>query len=539
MNSRRIVFDWQVGVVLAAAVLGWWWTYNRQLATLELALLFTGAIIYLIVANLPDPMRLFGQTRSVLSGFLAGLPAVLALFFCLTNDWSLWIGKVSALEPVLRILAAWPLSQANLGVNPNVIGGTIAALLPVQIFALRHSRRWVAALLIGLSLLALLLSQTRGAWLMLALVTGMWLLWRFLTRRFAVLWRARLTWAIIVLVCGVICATMLFITPLGTWLLGLGGDRQQIWRNSVDLVGDYPVTGLGLGGFEMAYSSYALLVHVGHTEHAHNLWLDVWLNLGLLGVVALAGLIVNAVWPRPESSPWRMPALMMLGILLLHTMVDDPVFGYGGAGIPMLFIPLGLLVRSGTNADTQRAHSRARWQPAFAVWGVALIGMMGSLILPQGRAMLEVNIGALQQTQQELQAYRWPDIPIQDVLRRPDSALTETVAHYHQALALDAANAAAHRRLAQIELAREQYQSACNDLAAAYAANPSQRATRQLLGECAALTGQVDRAVELWRTIDLSEGQLLARQWWYESYLARPNQAMLFKQATTALNSGM
>lgn len=536
MNSRHIVFDWQIGVIVVAAVLGWLWTYNRQLATTELALILSGVIAYFVMANLPDSLRLRGQTRSIIAGFLALLPAAIVAYFFLTNDWSRWMGKVSVLDSALRALAAWPLSQAGLGLNPNVIGGIIAALLPLQVFALRHSRRWVAAILIGLSLIALLLSQTRGAWVMLALVTGMWLLWRFLTCRFSVLWHARLSWAIIVLVCGVICATVLFITPLGSWLLGLGGDRQQIWRNSVDLVGDYPVTGLGLGGFEMAYSSYSLLVHVGHTVHAHNLWLDVWLNLGLLGVVALAGLIVNAVWPRPESSQWRMPALMALGVLLLHTLVDDPLFGYGGAGIPILFIPLGLLFRSEPDAATHSARSRLRWQPAFAVWGVALVGTVGGLILPQGRAMLEVNIGALQQTQQELQAYRWPDIPIQDVLRRPDSALTETVAHYRLALNLDATNAAAHRRLGQIELAREQYESACQHLAAAYAVNPSQRATRQMLGECAALDGQIDQAVELWRTIDLSQGQLMARQWWYESYLAMPDEAVRLRQAAIALN---
>jgi tetratricopeptide (TPR) repeat protein len=222
---------------------------------------------------------------------------------------------------------------------------------------------------------------------------------------------------------------------------------------------------------------------------------------------------------------------MALGVLLLHTLVDDSI---GGAGIPVLFIPLGLLIRLDLAASAEAAPRRSRWQPAFAVWGAAIIGLIIGLVMPQGRAMLEVNLGALQQTQQELQDYRWPDVPLQDVMRRPESALTEVVQHYHRALQLDANNAAAHRRLGQIELARDQYESACQHLADAYAANPNQRATRQLLGECAALNGQIDRAVELWRPIDLDQQQLRIRQWWYEEYLQQPERATALKRAIVA-----
>jgi lipopolysaccharide biosynthesis regulator YciM len=226
---------------------------------------------------------------------------------------------------------------------------------------------------------------------------------------------------------------------------------------------------------------------------------------------------------------------MALGILLLHTLVDDSIFGYGGAGIPALFIPLGLLIRSGPADPAETAARRLRWQPAFVVWGVAIVGLIIGLILPQGRAVLEVNLGALQQTQQELLGYHWPDVPLQDVLRRPESALSEAVPHYQQALQLDANNAAAHRHLGQIELAREQYESACQHLTAAYATNPNQRATRQLLGECAALSGEIDRAVELWRPIDLSQQQLRIRQWWYEEYLRQPDRAAALQRALAAL----
>jgi O-antigen ligase len=533
MIRRRFHFDWQIWLLLIAAILSAAIAYNTRLAMFQLSLILLGLAVYLVMANVPDPFqRRQAAPRSVLSGILGLLPALIAVYFLLTNDWSRWIGKLSIFDPALRVLAAWPLSSIGLGVNPNVIGGVIAALLPLQVYALRRSRRWIASILIGLSGVALVLSQTRGAWLALALVTGMWLLWRFITARQSQLRRARWLWLSIVAVVGIVGAALLIVTPLGSWLLGLGGDREQIWRNSLDLAGDYPLTGLGLGDFEMTYSTYALLVHVGHTLHAHNLWLDVWLNLGLLGLLALAGLVVNAMWPKVSPSPWRMAALMTLGVLLLHTLVDDSLFGYGGAAIPIIFIPLGLLARSGT--VPAQAHSR--FQPAWAIWGVAASGLIIGLVIPPGWALLEANLGTLAQTQAELSVYRWPEIEIQDVLRQAGQIdLSAAKTHYQAALQLDVANAAANRRLGQIELAQGQYDSACQRIALAWAAAPQQRATRQLLGECYAFMGDAPRALELWQTVDNQQRQFETRIWWYDSYLGDSQRAGALSQVLQAL----
>jgi hypothetical protein len=323
---------------------------------------------------------------------------------------------------------------------------------------------------------------------------------------------------------------LMVATPIGLTLLDASGDRPNIWRNSLDLASDYPVTGFGLGDFEMTYSTYALLVHVGHTAHAHNLWLDIWLEQGLLGLVAWAGLMLNAIWPKP-ASPWRMAALAALGVMLLHTLADDPFYGYGGAAIPMMFIPLGLLARPHETAP------RPRLQPASIAWvlvgGAAIIAG----ISPGGRARIESDLGALSQTRHELAIYRWPDMPMQDILRRSGGVdLSEALAHYHAALVLDPSDPSANRRLGQIELSQGNYVDACAHLQTAYRAAPQQRATRQLLGECAALNGDRDQAMQLWQSIDVSESQLDIRQWWYSDYLADHDRAAKLRQAINALN---
>jgi predicted Zn-dependent protease len=121
-------------------------------------------------------------------------------------------------------------------------------------------------------------------------------------------------------------------------------------------------------------------------------------------------------------------------------------------------------------------------------------------------------------------------------LRRPGLAdLSAAEAHYHAALALDPTNATANRRLGQIELARGQFDAACTHLAAAYQAIPQQRATRQMLGECNAISGRPEEAAKLWKTVDVGQSQLNIRKWWYDEYLQDHGRAAQFQVAMNVL----
>ena len=516
-RASRFTTDWQIIPFALSAVVGILIAYNQPTATVRFMLIMIGVLLYLMCANAADT-----PTRSILRALLIVLPVSLTLYFVLTNDWAKSSSKLPLLSALPALIGGLP------QFNPNVVGGTLAMLLPLQWKALEHKSRALKLGLIAPTVIGLALSLTRGAWLALILVSGLWFAWRVLNQRATNQRTARLTWLAGVLIVAVIGGVVLFATPLGDRLLGLGGDRTHIWRNSADLAGDYAFTGFGLGSFEMAYSTYALLTHVGHTIHAHNLWLNVWLEQGVLGLVALLGLVVNALWARADQSGWRMAALASLGIILIHTLFDDPFYGYGGPLLPLLFVPLGILNR-------RAAGSPARAQPALAVWALALSGVVITLVLPAGRALLETNLGAIDQTRAELSVYHWPEVELQDVLRETGGVeLGTAIGHYQAALALDAASAAANRRLGQIELARGQFDAACKHVQQAYA-SAAQRATSQLLGECYAVRGEIDRAVAVWRTIDLGQGQLYAREWWYGTHLAAPDRAQALKQAAAML----
>lgn len=547
----RLALDWPFWLFLLSVAWGWWIAYDRAAAGTKFWLILGGLAPYVVCVLAPERIRVNGRDAvSPLRVVLSVLPTVVAVCFLLTNDWARWIGKLPWLDPAMRWFSSWQFKGGS-ALNPNVAGGVIAAFLPLQVAALRaESRRhiWMGAFLMGVSAVGLLMTATRGAWLSLAVVAGGWGLWKLsgrLVRGHANLLRARraadrqrwirvVIWTSVLAIGGLMCVLTLALSPWSARLLAfVEADRLGIWRNSLDLASDYPFTGLGLGNFEMAYASYVLLTHVGHTFHAHNLFLDVWREQGIVGLLAFGWLVGKAVWPNRLVSTWRLAALAALGVILLHGLMDDAFYGYGGQGVLLLFVPLAILNRSGV-AVTDSSPTPSVFRPAPVLSAVAILAL-AVVCFPNLRAVLQANLGTLIQTRAELAVYRWPDWPIQDALRRsPEIKLDSAIAHYQAALALDPTNVIANRRLGQIELSRGQYESAQRHLEAAYAAAPGQRATRQLLGECYAIAGEVERAAALWRTVDVSQGQLGIRQWWHE-HLGEQEHALWVAQAAAAV----
>ena len=335
--------------------------------------------------------------------------------------------------------------------------------------------------------------------------------------------------------------------------------RADLLRNSLDLAWDTAFTGIGLGGFQMAFSSYILLLHVGHTVHSHNLFVNVWLEQGLLGLVALVWLLGAAVvaWRRVrqlgdrQGKAWAAAALAAIAVIVVHGMVDDAF--YGSRAVLLLFVPFGLLTRAQGDAVwaayepptlTQVLMSRNGFIAAAVLAFALLIGLT-----PPVRSQFQANLGALSQTQAELSVYEWPTWPIQDALRRAQANggaanepgattngtgtaidLGPATGHYQAALAIDPYNEVASRRLGQIELSRGNYPAAGELLTTAYYNDYTNRAARQLYGEWLAIEGRTEEARRVWRTVDVSAGQLDGRVWWYEN-IGEPDKAEAVRAA--------
>jgi O-antigen ligase len=530
MSLHRTTFDWPLLLFFFSALWGVGIAYDTTSAGLKFSFICGGLALYYFLSLIHSRVTWRDVEAPVLRIVVGGAPTLIAVYFLLTNDWTHSVEKVAWLEPLRAWLAERQWNAPLPRLHPNLVGGVLALSVPLQAAALvKHPNRkgfispWsllggLEIFLLFVSLVGLLLSGLRGAWLALAAAVGVWLWWRVCERLGG--WRGRrLTMG--VWLGGLALATLLLVsTAWSAPLLGLRPDRLFVWRNSWDLAWDYFFTGLGLGNFTMAYSSYALLVHVPHTTHAHNLFLDIWLEQGLLGLCAFVWLLVVAFVPK-RSQPnhttrWRTAALMATVVIALHGLVDDSYYGYEGVGALALFVPFALLSRRGEHS--QVSLPQLNQKISLALWGMLALGIVMTLVLPATRAAYEANLGALSQTRAELSIYQWPQWPLQDALRRSTNInLTASIEHYRAALALDPTNVTANRRLGQIELSLGAYDEARHHLEAAHRAAPQQQATQQLFGESLALTGDVARAAALWRAIPLEQDQLAIRHGWYSS----------------------
>jgi O-antigen ligase len=124
-------------------------------------------------------------------------------------------------------------------------------------------------------------------------------------------------------------ATVLrFGEALGGGIEGEG--RFTLWRESWRLFRAYPLTGTGLGTYAHALSPFRSWMPMNAVEFAHNDYLQILDELGLIGfalAVTLAACIVrrsSALWLRAESRcPWL--GLGLLGAFAaagLHSMVE-------------------------------------------------------------------------------------------------------------------------------------------------------------------------------------------------------------------------
>jgi O-antigen ligase len=63
--------------------------------------------------------------------------------------------------------------------------------------------------------------------------------------------------------------------------------RLSIWRDGLRLIQDYPVTGSGLGTFGIAFRRFQTTMVNAHVDHAHNDYLELTADTGLVGVALL------------------------------------------------------------------------------------------------------------------------------------------------------------------------------------------------------------------------------------------------------------
>jgi O-antigen ligase len=180
----------------------------------------------------------------------------------------------------------------------------LAAMVFFVLAATARSHRWLPWVGCAVALVLVLISESKGALVLLLMFVPLWPLYKAL--------RWRYTAAVPFLIAAVLLgsgALILLLINAETVLTALGKDptltgRTAVWLAAWDMIQERPLLGYGFGAFwrgDEGPSALILLVTGAEYSNAHNAILTVWLDLGLLGVSVF---VLGLFWAFVRAVTW-------------------------------------------------------------------------------------------------------------------------------------------------------------------------------------------------------------------------------------------
>jgi len=348
--SLRTPADWPIFILILVLPMASWVTRLPGITQTQVLRLLSGIAIYYAVVN-------WGHTKDRLAAIITAIIAagtLLALSSPFSVQWT--TSKITIIPTYLYEKFIILVADT---VHPNVIAGSLVIILPISLSILLFN--WQRANLVQrlFNLIAsmimvsiLVLSQSRGSLMALAVI----ILFLFVIR-----WQRG--WIMISFAGfgALILVSFIGFTPLIDFILGgqnIGGvdGRLEIFSRALFMIQDFPYTGIGMGSFTSVADTFYPFLHAspGSIYHAHNLFLQVGLDLGIPGLIAWLATVIIII-----STSWN---LFRVGRSLDNTWLASI-----GAGL--LCSQIALITHGLTDAVT---WGMVRSAPiVWAIWGFA------------------------------------------------------------------------------------------------------------------------------------------------------------------------
>lgn len=308
ISAKLLLLKYPLGLFLSAVFLGVFFARNRMIGLEELYKYVTGLSLFAIAVSLDEKQRKYMVSTIVFSGLIISLLAIYQYLFGFRH-LSDYMAAHKIADPFIvdyvgRKRVYYPF------VTPNILGGYIAMV------ALLSLTRKYRLLLIMPLCVSLILTKSMGAlfvfYLGLTLYFG--LAGKF--RKKQVIFLSGLL-AIISLTFVLRTAMQKeHIQPLFSALA-----RINYWEETLKVIGKSPVLGIGIGNFNLPQSRYA-----------HNSYLQIWAEMGLLGIISFLWLITaifkNSLKNLTNSDNKAEIAVLISAsiVFLAHNLIDFSFF---------------------------------------------------------------------------------------------------------------------------------------------------------------------------------------------------------------------
>ncbi len=320
-------------------------SFNISKSVQSFALYFVFALSYfLIVNNIKTKNQWYNLVvLYVIAGLLVAIYGIYQNYFVTFTDTS-WVDEDMFAEIKTRVYSTFD--------NPNVLGQYLVMVIPVAFSLMWSEKRiWAKAFYLGVTAImcaCLIFTWSRAAWIGIILAIGFYMVMK--DRR----WSSLLVVALLIMPFILPESILSRITSLGNMKDSSTAYRFSVWLSSLRMAGDYWLSGIGLGAgaFERVYQKYALN-GAGFALHAHNFYIQLVVEMGVLGIVLFAMLIISSyrkiISIKEKKSVNHNVALAMGGAILgyLFQGVAENLW-YNYRMILLFFIYLGIL-NSGAN----------------------------------------------------------------------------------------------------------------------------------------------------------------------------------------------
>jgi putative inorganic carbon (HCO3(-)) transporter len=367
-GGKNPLLRYAILLFLVALFISLIFSQNPTTSWAELYKYVTGLLILILGFSLTRRERNKIILAMTVSGLLVSVLAIYQYFFGF-KALSVYVSKNQITNPFIldyisRKRVFFPF------VTPNILGGYLAMMIPLALiqrneapqakangFLERNTERplsmrslkgvgfWPRTYKIVFMaplLLALLLTQSISAFLAL-----------FLGMLFYFYLQGRLEKKKIFILSGLlVMAGLVLISRITNQKLHLqpgfsAAMRLNYWRDTIQIIKAFLVAGVGLGNFNLAYSRYA-----------HNSYLQIWAETGLLGIISILWLIVcvyKSTLMNIGKTIQRNQAagLMAAGaVFLIHNLADFTFF------LPEVAIPWWMILGLLLSKDSDELNSR-------------------------------------------------------------------------------------------------------------------------------------------------------------------------------------
>ncbi len=325
IDIKLHILDIAMLIWLGLAMLAVTWSADRASAITELRTLFIEPCLFYLIfrkSNLG-----WDKIKQITLGLMCAgvLVCIMGLYLYINGN------VITAEGGVARLVSVYG--------SPNNVGLLLGRLTPfvfASVLLYKNRDRAIAVGILALFLITVGLTQSVGA-LLLGLPIGI------IVVCLSIYGRRAMPILITLGLVGIL--TVLGLTQISTRfasLLDLSDGtnfiRLRVWESSIEMIKNHPLTGLGLDQFFSAFSgAYVRPDAIADPDlsHPHNIILDFWIRLGILGVVWLVTSITifcRSIYKAFGQHNHITQQVILIGVmgamasLLIHGMIDNSIY---------------------------------------------------------------------------------------------------------------------------------------------------------------------------------------------------------------------